>query len=421
MVDSQRADSQFVESADGELVDSPKLGGPNIGSPNLGNTAPWRRRPPPELTDDLLARVRACGARSDAMRNPDADVVGELAGLGLMRLLVPSGLGGVGCHPAEFIEYTRRIAYEHPSTGWVAMTCNEEAEIFAAHHEPTTVANFYAANPNAVIAGSGVPKGQARPTKGGWTINGRWPFVSGCTVADWWVLVGLVEGARPRPLCFVLTPADATSIEDTWHTVGLRGTGSHDVVLTDHFVPDDMASVVENLSLPKSSEHPWYRLPAGLRFPFPKTGVATGIAHRAIAEFTQLANTKTPLFQRSALANRPEAQGAIARAMALAAAGRSFVAEALEEVWDTATSHGEVAPTLHARARLACSWSVQNCIAAVATLANAAGSTANFTSSPLGGLLSDVRAVAGHFMVGSHQMDTAGRVLLGLDAGDPNF
>lgn len=366
-------------------------------------------------------RVRACGQQSDAVREPDAEIIAELGRLGLMRLLVPSELGGGGRHPAEFIEFARRVAYEHPSTGWVAMTCNEEAEIFASYLEPATVTAFYRQHPDAVVAGSGVPKGVARPTDGGWIVDGRWPFVSGCTAADWWILANVVEDTRPRQLCFVLIPADAGLIDDTWHTVGLRGTGSHDVVLDGHFVPGEYASVVENFSLPKPNDHPYYRLPSGLRFPFPKTGVASGIADRAIDEFADLAGAKTPLYNRSTLADRPDAQAAIARATALAGAGRAFVAEQLSEIWETASACGEVTLAQHARARLACSWSVQNCIAAVETLVTAAGSTANYTSSPLGGLLNDVRAVAGHFMVGSYQMDTAGRVLLGLDSGDLNF
>ena len=367
---------------------------------------------PAELDEVLLARVRAGGDASDAKRNPNRGVLVEMGRRGLMRMLVPEELGGLGRHPAEFIEFTHRVSYEHPSAGWVAMTCNEEAEIFAAHLEHETVSGFYAMHPDVVIAGSGVPRGIARPVDGGWKVNGRWTFVSGCTGADWWVVANVVDGTLPKQVCHVLVPADQACVEDTWHTVGLRGTGSHDVVLTDLFVPNDRAAVVENYSLPKPNEHPFYRLPSGLRFPFPKTGVASGIARRAIDEFAALADTKTPLFARSEL---------VARAEALLGAGRAFVADQLDRLWETASAGGEITPQQHARARLACSWSVQNCIAAVETLVTAAGSTANFTASPLGALLNDVRAVAGHFMVGSYQMDTAGRVLLGQDSGDRNF
>ncbi|WP_419920934.1 hypothetical protein [Candidatus Poriferisodalis sp.] len=376
---------------------------------------------PAELDEELLARVRAGGDASDAERNPNRDVLVEMARRGLMRVLVPEELGGLGRHPAEFIEFTHRVSYEHPSTGWVAMTCNEEAEIFASHLEPETVSGFYALHPDVVIAGSGVPRGIASPVDGGWSVNGRWTFVSGCTGADWWVVANVVDGTMPKQVCHVLVPADQACVEDTWHTVGLRGTGSHDVVLADMFVPADRAAVVENYSLPKPNEHPFYRLPSGLRFPFPKTGVASGIARRAIDEFAALADTKTPLFARSELVTRPDAHAAMARSEALLGAGRAFVADQLDGLWETASAGGDVTPQQHARARLACSWSVQNCIAAVETLVTAAGSTANFTASPLGALLNDVRAVAGHFMVGSYQMDTAGRVLLGQDSGDRDF
>lgn len=69
------------------------------------------------------------------------------------------------------------------------------------------MAGFYATNPAAVIAGSGVPEGMARPSEGG------------CTAADWWILADIVDSTRPRHLCFVLIPTDADLIDVTWHTV----------------------------------------------------------------------------------------------------------------------------------------------------------------------------------------------------------
>ncbi len=280
--------------------------------------------------------------------------------------------------------------------------------------------DLFTAQPATIIAGSGVPKGRATEVKGGWKVTGRWDFVSGCTASDRVVLSSIVVDSAPTRLCFILVPTDEVLIEDTWNTVGLRGTGSHDVVLDDHFVPEPWAGVIESHGLPRP-DTPLYRLPSGLRFPFPKVGVASGLARAAIDEFVALAEGKRPLFNKGSLRDRPTAQAAMGEAEALRSTGRAWVFEMLEELWSVAVEGSEVPPALHARCRLACSHSVASSIAAIETLCSEAGTTANFAASPLPGLLADARAVAGHFMVAPYQMHTAGRVLLGLDTQDPHF
>ncbi|MFL3003293.1 MAG: acyl-CoA dehydrogenase family protein [Candidatus Poriferisodalaceae bacterium] len=358
--------------------------------------------------------------QSDQLRQPNREVIESLGNLGLMRLLVPKEYGGHELHPKELINFTKRLAEIHGSTAWVTMTCNEEAELVSAYLPPETCRRLWADNPSIVIAGSGVAKGKARRTKDGWRITGRWNFVSGCTTADKWVFNSVVEGSSPIKLCFAVVEANPEFIEDTWHTVGLRGTGSHDVVLEDLLVSDTWCGVVDNNSLP-IPDLPFYRLPAALRFPFPKTGVAAGLASRAIADFKELTQSKTPLTSKKKLRDRPDAATSIAKAEALVGAGQAWVFEQLETIWTAAERGDEVSDQTHAKVRLACSWSVQNAISAIQHLVDAAGSTANFEGSGLMALLDDARAVAGHFMVGSYQIDTAGRVLLDLDAGDPAF
>ena len=254
--------------------------------------------------------VRDHAAAADAARRPAPEVLSAMADRGLLRLVVPTASGGHQVGHAAFMEFAAAIAEASGSAAWTAMTCNEEAGIAAAYLDPHDVAAVYAQQPNVIIAGSGVPNGRATKVEGGWRVTGRWGFVSGCTVADRWVLVSLVEGTRPAAMCAALVPAVAEQIDDTWHTTGLRGTGSHHVVLEDQFVPDDCAGVLEP-SQPARPDTPFYRMPKGLRFPFPKVGVATGLARRAIAEFADLAGAKQPLNHRSALRDRPDAQAAM--------------------------------------------------------------------------------------------------------------
>jgi alkylation response protein AidB-like acyl-CoA dehydrogenase len=373
-----------------------------------------------QLASDVEYLIVERAKQSDEARRPDPEVIAALAKAGLMKLVVPQEYGGHEVHPAALIEFTARLAQIHGSTAWVAMTCNEEAELISAYLPPDTCRQIWRDNPDLVVAGSGVPRGSAVQVPGGWRVSGRWNFVSGCTAANKWVLNNLVKGSSPIELCFAVMDADPQFIEDTWNTVGLRGTGSHDVVLEDFFVDEAWCGVVPNNSLPLP-DLPFYRLPSALRFPFPKTGVACGLARRAITDFKLLAGAKQPLNSKRPLHERPDAASAIAKAEALVGAGQAWVHEQLDSIWEAAENDQPVDADLHARVRLACSWSVQNAIGAIQHLVDAAGSTSNFEASGLMGLLNDARAVAGHFMVGSYQIDTAGRVLLGLDAGDRSF
>ena len=388
----------------------------------------------PQL-DPILPLVAEAAHRANADRRPDQAVFRALAEAGLLRLLAPTHYGGHGVHPDEFASVVQAVARVDGSTAWSMMTINEELGIASAWLQPEPMCDLLRDEPNVIVAGSGVPGGRAEPRPGGWLVSGRWLFVSGCTVADRIVVSAWVErngDARPgrgdervrgsgREMCFVLVPVSEVRIEDTWHMAGLAGTGSHDVVLDEVFVPDRWAGVVSARAAPTVPDTPFYRLPSSLRFCVPKVGVAHGIARNAIETFTELATAKKPRMHQRSLADRPFAQSAMAEAEALVGSGRAWVSAQVAELWDVACANEPIPPELHARVRLACSRAVDSSIKAVALLADAAGTTAGATEGPWPRLLADVRAVAQHYMVAPYQMDTAGRVLLGCDPDDPLF
>jgi alkylation response protein AidB-like acyl-CoA dehydrogenase len=115
-------------------------------------------------------------------------------------------------------------------------------------HAPAVAAATVAPKngPDVIVAGSAVPGGAADQTAGGYRINGRWPFASGCEHADWMFAFCLEtkDGAPVRtssggpPLRIAMLPARQWAIEDTWHSAGLKGTGSHHISLKDVFVPE---------------------------------------------------------------------------------------------------------------------------------------------------------------------------------------
>ena len=368
-------------------------------------------------------------------RRPHPEVFAALARAGLLRLIAPGHYNGGGAASEEFLTLIETIARVDGSAAWTAMTINEEVGIASAWLPADSMAGLLHSQPDVIIAGSGVALGTARRVDGGWLINGRWKFVSGVPVADRVVLASRVvtgddsgdggdpDGGAPRrarQVCVTLTPVSDVTIEDTWHVAGLRGSGSNDVVLTDVFVPDTWAGVFGpgDPSVPRT---PYYCLPNSLRFPFPKVGVAVGVARHAMAAFDELARTKKPSFLPELLAERPNAQAAAAKAEALVGSGRAWVGTLMDELWAVAGRYETADPALHARARLGASYAVDSAIKAVDGLASAAGTTASQLDGPWPRLLADVRSVGQHFMVGPQQMQTAGRVLLGQDPGDPVF
>ena len=375
---------------------------------------------PAQRAVPLLDVVAAGIDRSQRDRRPTDEMVRAFADRGLLRILAPAAYGGEEASMLAFVELVETVGRVDASAAWTVMTLNEEMEIACAYLPSELMAEVVAAGPPVVIAGSGSPIGQAGRADGGWRLTGRWPFVTGGPAADRIVVGSIIDGPRPRSLCYVLATRDEAQVLDTWDAVGLRGTGSHDVEMAGVVIPDDRAGVTPTADV-TVPDGPLFRLPPSLRFPFPKVGVAVGVARAALDGFVELAATKRARVGRGVLRQQPDAQLAVAEAEALIWSGRAYAVELLEQVWAVAVAGDPVPGALHARARLACSTAVANCVRAVELLATAAGTTANLAAHPLHRQLADVRAVPQHFMVGGYHRQSAGQVLLGLDPDDPAF
>ncbi|MBW2416672.1 MAG: hydroxylase, partial [Deltaproteobacteria bacterium] len=274
------------------------------------------------------------------------------------------------------------------------------------------------ADPALVVSGALNPLGRAVPADGGYRITGQWPFASGCQNSHffWGQCIVEEDGDRVR-MVEALVPADDFEVVDTWNVSGLRGTGSHDVRVTDLFVPDER--MTSALTTPTRETGVLFRLPPFSRLAYNKVGVATGIARAALDHFSDLASTKTPRASGRPLAERATAQLAMAEAEAELGSSRAWAFETVGELWDAvAAGH---APTSEQRARvqLACSNAASAAVRAVERVHAAAGTSANFIGHPLERCFRDVQVVRQHIMVSPQWFEAAGRVLLGLDSRSP--
>ncbi len=375
---------------------------------------------PAERAAGLLELVEASIDESQATRRPVGSTVRAFADRRLLQVLAPADYGGEEVSIRAFLDLVETVARVDGSAAWSVMTLNEEMEIACTYLPPAHMKTVVGSADAVIVAGAGAPQGRAVRVDGGWRLSGRWRLVTAGAVADFIVVGAVVDGPKPRSLCYALVPRAEVTILDTWDTAGLRGTGSNDVEMRDVFVPDDRAGPTATVAdtIPTST---LFRLQASLRFPFPKVGVAAGVARAAVDSFIELAGTKRARLGGSLLRDQPDAQLAVAEAEALIGSGRAYALEMLDVIWALAEAGEPIPAAVHARTRLACSTAVANCVSAVEAVATAAGTTANLMDHPLQRHLADVRAVPQHFMVGGYHRLSAGQVLLGLPAADPLF
>ncbi|MGF1595565.1 MAG: acyl-CoA dehydrogenase family protein [Acidimicrobiales bacterium] len=361
--------------------------------------------------------VRDLAPEAQRLRHVPEPMVRAMADAGLYRVAAPACFGGAEADPFATIEVIEAISEADGSVGWTLMIGIETVGIGGSLMDSDMAAALFADHPDLVMCGALNPQGRARPVEGGWLVTGRWPFASGCHHATIFWGQCIVEGSQPTRLIEVLVPRDDYEILDTWRVNGLRGTGSHDVTVTDLFVPDAM--ITEVAGRKPAHDGALYRLPPFSRLAYNKVGVATGIARAALDAFVELAEHKQPRLSSRVLRERPRAQLAYAQAEAALRSARAFVFDAVGEMWDTVCAGGVADRRQRALVRLACSHACQEAIRAVELVHSAAGTSANMEDSPIGKARRDVAVVAQQLMVAPQFIEDAGRVLLGLDPQEP--
>ena len=234
-----------------------------------------------------------------------------------------------------------------------------------AGYLPEESARAIHAGPATMIAGVFAPRGRATAEAGGYRVSGRWPFASGCRHADW-LMGGCVvdDGGTVRTLPngmpdvrLVLAPAQTFTIHDTWHVVGLRATGSHDIELAGVHVPSELSASV--FTDPPVQTGPLYAFPLFGLLALAISSVCLGIGRGALDDLVAIAGGKVPAGGRRTLAERATVQAEVARAEAALRAARALLDESIGEAWERAVASGErrrgvpggPAPGRHARGR----------------------------------------------------------------------
>lgn len=345
----------------------------------------------------------AAAGRIDADRAIPADLVAALKDSNLLRACAPSEVGGPELDPGAALRCAEAVARGDMSTGWcvsIAIT----SSLLAAYVSAETRAELFG-DPNASGAGVWAPNGKATRVPGGVEVTGRWAFCSGIALADV-AFFGCILDGMPH---VVAVPTESLTIVDTWHTLGLHGTGSNDAVVEGLFVPDDR--VFSILSGPLI-DRPLYRFPIFGFFAACITAAALGNARAAIDDFVTLAATKKSGGAAKPLAARQTVHAAVAEAEAQLEAARALYYNAVESVWQASQLDEPVSVDERAALRRAATHGVRVAADVVRTVYDLAGTSAIYDGSSLQRRFRDAFTATAHFQVNLASFETPGRIQL---------
>lgn len=235
---------------------------------------------------ELLPTLRDRAQETEDARRIPAESIKALQQSGFFRLLQPKRYGGFEADPVAFYTAVKMLASACGSTGWVS-------SILGIH--PWNVALFddraqqevWGEDQDTLISSSYAPMGKSEIVEGGYRLSGKWSFSSGCDHGTWALLGGpAFKDGKPVDFLTYLVPISDYTINDVWRTVGLRGTGSNDIVVDDVFVPEHRALSFQVVSKCKGpgqevNTSPLYKLPFGSVHPSTITAPIIGMAQGA--------------------------------------------------------------------------------------------------------------------------------------------
>ncbi|MEN8281518.1 acyl-CoA dehydrogenase family protein [Acinetobacter gerneri] len=357
-------------------------------------------------------RERACQGEFDKQAYISQDVIDRLKTLGVYRAFVPKRFGGDEKSPREFCELIEILSKADGSVGWVASFGMSPAYLGSLPEK--TLQLLYKDSPDIVFAAGIFPPQPAEITDEGVLVKGRWKFSSGCMGAD---ILGV--GISPRkdnetqglPRLAVL-PANKAKIEMTWDTVGLKGTGSHDLVVDNVLVTKEWTFVRGE---PSKLPEPFFKYPSLSLATQVLTVVGIGVAAAALEEFKKLAPGKASITGGNEIANRPVTQYEFAQAEGEFLAARNWFYHTIDVVWNTILA-GEKPTKQHiSDMRLSCTHAARVSAQVARKMQMLAGMTAIYTQNPFSRFVNDANVVTQHAFMGDATLQNAGLVSFGLD------
>jgi alkylation response protein AidB-like acyl-CoA dehydrogenase len=334
-------------------------------------------------------------------------------------------LQGLELPLCDVLDVYEALAGAEASVAWIVWN-NALPCLLGRFLERATRAEIFA-DPAWWYALSTRPSGRATVDGDAYRVSGRWALVSGCELAEWIALLCVVEeNGQPRMLGpgqpetrFAFLRRADCQILDTWYVGGLRGTGSHDVVVDAVRVPRRcMASPADGVSL----DAPIGRMPI---IPSMAAGYGAqllGIGRTALETVVALTATKVNVDPgRPGMGERGDVLAAIPRHSTALDAARTHLHACASRLWERA---GAGRPA--SLEEITAMWGAAHHAAAagrnaVDAMYAAGGTSSIYEDCPLERAYRDVHAMDRHIVAQPIWLEDAGRVRLGLAPLHPLF
>ena len=382
---------------------------------------------PPPSAEALVAAARAMIPTLKARAQTQADnrrllpeTVAEMKAAGFFRVLQPKRWGGYEMDPVAFADVQMALAEGDMSTAWVYGVVGVHAFQIALFDD-RAARDVWGKDNATLIASTYMPTGRATPAEGGWRFSGKWKFSSGVEHCAWVFLGGLTD--KGDYCTFLLPKADYTVV-DTWDVMGLKGTGSQDIAVSDVFVPDYR---VHKTADAYGGTSPGNAVNTGhlYRYPFVQvffravTNGCIGALQALLDDFRAYGAARMTTVG-SSTSNDPDAQLACAEAASAIDEMKLVLRRNFAEI-DAAARKGEL-PTTQQRLlyRYQSSEVAERCLNLAAKIFKSAGGSGLYSTQSFGRIYADLIAARQHV---SNQSQVSGRglgaVLLGLENKDP--
>lgn len=370
---------------------------------------------------ELEPMIRAASAQAEAERRLPGEVAEALAEAGCCRLFRPHARGGLQLDPVSGFKVIEKLSRIDSAAGWNITQANALETLGPWLSDEASEEIF--ASPDAVLAGSFFPPRRAIPVEGGYRLSGRTTFNSNCHNATW--ILGLAhifdDGAERldddgEPVTLLtFFPKEEGEIIDNWDTLGMRGTGSHDVEVEDRFLPAERAVRFEPLKQPSAAySGPFHRLTIWPGIACDAVP-ALGIAQAAINDFLDLAGKKTPSYTTTAVKDRPVVQMRYAKAVARLESARAYLYEVFDAAWQGALDGRYLDLDARARLQLACSHVPIAAAEAVDLIHSLVGTAGIRNDKPFSRYFRDAHVITQHAYVSESRFTAVGQVAFGLE------
>lgn len=357
------------------------------------------------LADDLVARAAAMipalrkrEASAIAAGQVSEETIAEFEEAGFFRILQPKRYGGYELPPHVYFRVARALAEGCMSSAWVyaVIAChNWQLALF----DDAAARDVWGNDQNARMSSSYMPVGKVTVVDGGYRLSGRWAFSSGSAHCQWVMLGAHVPGDRPEPRNFLLPQTDY-KIVDNWDVMGLRATGSNDIVVEDAFVPS-YRTIAEadmfNLQCPGHAvnKSPLYRAPFAQIFNRAVSTTSIGALKRALDTFVEATRQRRATYTGERLARDTSIQMAVCEVEQAIDDLVLVLERDAEELWRRAQTKDW---PIDVRARLGASTTiaVSRCVAEIDKLMQFSGAKALYRGNPVQQAFLDIHCARAH-------------------------